>query len=135
MLISSIQHGISFGSTNDVVENASRTLCTLSELMNRFEIKDDDLDKEVCDGFLQQISLMIDNWNPFARQFGLNGQEITDIEHHVGLTAYDRVYETFGRWKSSNITRATYRQFIRTLLDYGHFGLARKVCELLKKKS
>ena len=107
----------------------------LSELINQFGIKDADLDNEVHDDFLRQISSdsSIDNWNPYARQFGLSEQDIADIEQRVGLTTFDRVCITFKIWKRSNITKATYKNFIGTLLNYSHFGLARKVCELLKK--
>ena len=105
------------------------------ELCKKFELRSDDIDKEVSDEHINEIYSQLEKWEEVANHLGLTGPDIEGIvrkaSSFVGLM---RLY-TLQEWKKKKKINKTntYQVLLEALLKCGCTSSAEDLCKLLKK--
>lgn len=107
---------------------------SLKDLMEKYNLSQDQLDVEVSDEHLREMSGIIDDPEIVGFQLGLTEPEMTAINRDAGTQERQRVY-MLRKWKQKRSWRATYRELIEALLKSSRAEQARSVCELLSSST
>lgn len=103
---------------------------SLQDLKDRYQLSQDQLDKELTEEHLKQVSIIIDDHEIVGPEMGLTEAEITAINCD-GNTQDQRNLEMLKIWKRKYHWNATYRMLIEALLKCSRADHAQRVCELL----
>ena len=103
---------------------------SLQDLIERFQLSPHQLDTELSEGHLGEVSRIIDNHHIVGPELGLSRQEMTTISSDVHGMELQKI-EMLRVWKRKCVWRATYRILIEAFLRCNRGDYARKVCELL----
>jgi len=99
---------------------------TLHDLTDECELQSQDLEKEISEKHLRDVSRIIDDHEIVGFELELTQQEINDITQD-GRTQELRRLKMLKKWKQ------TYRKLIDALLKCHRGDAARDVCELLSQ--
>ena len=102
---------------------------SLEDLIARFQLSRQ-LDMEIREEHLGEVSRIIDNHQIVGPELGLFQQEMTAICSDVNGVELQKI-EMLRIWKQKYLWRATYRKLIEAFLRCSRGDHARKVCELL----
>ena len=103
---------------------------SLQNLIDRFHLSPDWLDREVSEEHLREVSRVIDEHEIVGPELGLSDQEMTTISSDV--KKHDvRKMEMLKKWKRKHLWKATYRKLIEALLKCSRADHAQDVCKLL----
>ena len=100
------------------------------DLMEKYQLSPHQLDKEVSEGHLMDVSWIIADHEILGRELGLNGAEMTAVNADSSTHQLKKI-EMLRTWKQKFAWKATYRQLIEALLKCRKGDDAQKVCELL----
>ena len=105
----------------------------LEELCKRFELSNDDIDKEVSGDHILEIYSQLENWKEVAAHLGLTQEDVEAIEGRAGLNEKLMKLYMLQEWKRKNKIKgaATYRVLLEALLKCDCANTVVKVCELL----
>ena len=106
---------------------------TLSDLVERFKLVDERLDKPCTAGHLASIALCLTTWEIVSTHLGLDPPEIEAIESDAKSTEEKR-QKMLQKWGDKFAHKATYRRLIMAFLKIKNAELATKVCQLLVSK-
>ena len=103
---------------------------TLSSLMKKYQLKEEDLDKQVTDEHLDDIaSSHCTKWRSLPSRLGMESIVVNDIIHTF-TKEEDRRNAFFYKWKDIKGSAATYRKLIEALLGIKCREDAEGVCKL-----
>ena len=105
---------------------------TLHDLTDKCELQSQDLEKEISEEHLRDVSRIIDDHEIVGFELELTQQEMNDINQD-GQTQVRRRLKMLKKWKQKNAFKATYRKLIDALLKCHRGDAARDVCELLSQ--
>ena len=104
------------------------------ELCKRFELSNDDINKEVSDEHILEIYPQLENWRLVAVHLGLTQADVQAIEGRatLGGETLMRVY-MLQEWKKKKRLdgTATYQVLLEALIKCNCSTSALQVCELL----
>ena len=105
---------------------------SLQDLIEKFQLPHDQLDKEISDEHLREVSRIIDNHEIVCSKLGLTCTmlEMTEASADVNKQELQRM-EMLRRWKEKCTQKATYRKLIEVLLECSRADQAQEVCKLL----
>ena len=106
----------------------------LDELCNRFELSDDDIDKEVNDKHIRKIYSQLEKWKRVAAHLDLAQKDVEAIESRARPDEELMRLYMLQEWKTKNKINetATYQVLLEALLECSCSNSAVKVCELLQ---
>lgn len=107
---------------------------TLQNLIERYQLSSDLLDKEISDEHLRKASRIIDDHEIVGFELELNESEMAAINQDAHTQERQRV-AMLRKWKQKNAWNATYKKFIVALLNCDRRSIARDVCELLTQST
>ena len=103
---------------------------SLQGLIDKYQLSPHQLNKEVSEKHLRDVSRIIDDHETVGPELGLSPAEITAINSDARTQELRRM-EMLKKWKQKFVWGATYMQLIEALLKCGRGGDARDVCDLL----
>ena len=103
---------------------------SLQDLIEKYHLTPHQLDKEVSEEHLMDVSWIIADHENLGPELGLSDAEMTAVNVD-GRTHQLRKMEMLKTWKQKFVWKATYRRLIEALLRCRRGGDAQKVCELL----
>ena len=106
----------------------------LEELCKRYELGDDDIDKEVSDKHILKIYPQLEKWKRVAAHLGLAQEDVEAIESRARPDEELMRLYMFQEWKKRNKIdkTATYQVLLEALLECSCSNSAVKVCELIQ---
>ena len=109
----------------------------LVDLCKRYNLSDEDIDKEVSNEHIGEIYRQLENWEQVAHHLGLSGPDIEAIECKAGRNVELMRLYTLRKWKSKKRLDGTvvYRVLLKALLKSGSLNSAAQVCKLLQKSA
>ena len=102
----------------------------MQDLIDRFNLSEDQLDTEVSDEYLREVARIIDNHEILGYDLGLTKPEMTAVDRDAKPHELKKI-ETLKRWKEKYAWKATYRKLVEALLECHKADCATQVCELL----
>ena len=105
-------------------------IISLEDLIDKFQLSQKLLGKEVSEEHLKEVSRIIDDHEIVGPELGLTQQEMTAISRD-GKTHDLQKVAVLRKWKQKFSWKATFRVLIEALLKCNRADHARQVCELL----
>ena len=103
---------------------------SLQDLIEKYQLSLHQLDEEVSEEHLRDVSRIIDDHEIVGPELGLSDAEMTALNAD-GRTHQLKKMEMLRKWRQKSVWKATYRRLIEALLHCGRGNHAQKVCELL----
>ena len=103
---------------------------TLQDLTERYQLSQDQLDKELSEEHLREASRIIDDHEVMGPELGLDEAEMIAINRDA-RTHETRKVAMLKIWKQKYAYKARYKQLIAALLRCNRAGHAQRVCVLL----
>ena len=103
---------------------------SLQQLLDTFHLSQDQVDKEVSEDHLREVSGIIDDHQIVGPELRLTNPEMTEIDRDE-RTHKLKKQAMLRKWKQKFSLNATYCILIKALLKCSTADQARKVCELL----
>ena len=103
---------------------------SLQDLIEKYHLTPRQLDKEVSEEHLMDVSWIIADHETVGPELGLSDAEITAVNAD-GRTQQLKKIKMLKTWKQKSAWKATYRRLIEALLKCCRGDNAQKVCELL----
>ena len=104
---------------------------TLPDLKAKFHLSQKQLDQQVSEDHLLEVSMIIDNHQVLGPHLGLPGPAMATINPNLDITL--QRMQMLQMWRQRYAYNATYNAIIEILLKLGKAQQARCVCELLTK--
>ena len=103
------------------------------ELCKRFELSDEDIDKEVSDEHILEIYPQLEKWKQVAAHLGLTQADVQAIEGRARPDEELMRLYMLQEWKAKKILdgTATYQVLLKALIKCNCSESALQVCELL----
>lgn len=103
---------------------------SLQDLIHRFHLSQDLLDKEVSDKHVREASRIIDDHKILGSELGLTTSEMTAINENAKTHELQKE-AMLTKWKQKFLWKATYRALLNALLSCSRANHARELCKLL----
>jgi len=103
---------------------------SLQDLIERYHLTPRQLDKEVSEEHLREVSWIIDDHQIVGPELRLSAAEMTAVNADARTHQLKKM-EMLRTWKQKFAWNATYKRLIEALLQCRRGGDAQKVCELL----
>lgn len=103
-------------------------------LMERYQLKDEDCNKQVSDKHLEELSRThCLKWSRLPAYLGMDTTMVEDIERKR-VDEDEKRHIFFKKWKEKNGSAATYKTLIAALMNVDCREDAEYVCELLQSR-
>lgn len=102
---------------------------SLQDLIDRFHFSQDQLDMEVNEEHLREVSKIIDDHEILGNELGLSESEMSAINSDANKQL--QRMKMLNKWKQKFAFKATYGKLIGALVKCSRGSDAQKVCELL----
>lgn len=100
--------------------------------MERWELTNNDVDRECSDKFILKIDHELVNWELVSSHLGLKSADVADIKYDSSLSVELKRFNVLRKWRSNNLLTGT-ATGRRALLEPRCNELAKIVCQLLSE--
>ncbi|XP_064392221.1 uncharacterized protein LOC135339913 isoform X4 [Halichondria panicea] len=121
---------------HDIIDDQKDPRTTsLNELMVKYEVTDEQLDREIEQDDLVPVAMHFDNVELYLNPLKLTGNEQVDVKRDACAKGNEiAVINCLSIWRGHEPSEATFRVLISILWDLRKEKIATNICQYLKKK-